>query len=163
MGRDATWVNDDGLVVGFGTRDVQNTQNGPYKTEGLVKEYVIKVYDATQLGDTDTAAMQGYEIPIPANAIIESATFVVDTTFTSGGAAVLDIGVKAKAGTDINDDGIDAAIAVGSLTAGAVISCDGALVGASVGSADAYPYFTYDTAAFTAGAGTLFIRARLDV
>lgn len=163
MARDATWTNDDGLVVGFGTRDTQNTQNGPYKTEGLVKEYVIKIHDATTLGDTDTAAMQGSEVPIPANAIIESAKLVVDTAFTSGGSAVLDVGVKAKAGTAIDDDGIDAAIAVGSLTAGAVIACDGALVGTTVGTADAYPYFSYDTAAFTAGAATLFIRARLDV
>lgn len=163
MARSSIWVNDDGLVVGFGTRDTQNTQSGPYKTEGLIKESITKVYDASTLGSTDTAEMQGYEVPIPANAIIESAELVVDTAFTSSGSAVLNIGVKSKDGTAIDEDGIDSAIAVASLTAGAVIPADGALIGESVGSEPAYVFFTYDTAAFTAGAATLFVRYRLDV
>lgn len=163
MARSSIWVNDDGLVVGFGTRDTQNTQSGPYKTEGLIKEIVTKVYDASTLEATDTAAMQGYEVPIPANAIIESSELVVDTAFTSDGSAALNIGVKSKSGTAIDADGINTAIPLMALTAGAVIPADGALVGASVGSEPAYVYFTYDTAAFTAGAATLFVRYRLDV
>lgn len=162
MGRDSTWTNDDGLVVGFGTRTSTNDQGGNVRTSGLVEEYVIKINDASTLGDTDTAAVTGDQAGLPANAIINAAYFRVNTTF-AGATAVLDIGLKQRDGTDIDDDGIDAAIAVGTLTAGTVINCDGALIGNTVGANEAVPKFTYDTAAFTAGAGELVIQYVRDV
>lgn len=156
MARDNTWTNNDGLKIGFGTLDTTNDQAGEVHTKGISKELVKVLNDASTVADTDTAAVQGDEYPIPADAIIQRAYFVVDTAF-AGATAVLDIGVKQKDGTNIDDDGIDSAIDVTSLTAGAVIECDGALVGAEVGANDAYIMFTYDTAAFTAGAGRLYI------
>ena len=150
-----TWTNEDGLLVRF------PLDNGAtVRTDGVkysdTERLVMHITDATSLGDTDTAAPVADEAYLPAGTIIKSALFVVDTAFTSGGSAVLDIGLKQSTGTNIDDDGIDAAVAVASLTANAGIESDGALVGTKLAN-DSYVMFTYDTAAFTAGAGRLFI------
>jgi hypothetical protein len=87
----------------------------------------------------------------------------VKTAFTSGGSAVLDIGLYTDDGdetsTALDDDGIDSAVAVASLGADVVISCDGAFIGVkNVGANKVYVVFTYDTAAFTAGVGVLRVK-----
>lgn len=157
MSRQATWTNPDGLVVGFGPRDTVNAQNGPYKTEGLHKESVKGVV-GVDIGATDTAAVQGYEVPIPANAVITAAYIEVDVEFDSAGdTATLSVGLKEKDGTEISADGIDSGILEAALTAGALVTCDGALIGASVGSVDSYIKFTYGTEAFTSGSGKLIV------
>lgn len=149
------WINEDGLEVRFGRDRVTQVHNGVTSAEEKV--FVYDMQDATELGDADTAAAAGDEGFIPAGAIIKDAYFVVDTAFTSGGSAVLDIGLKEADGTAIDDDGIDAAVAVAGLTADAVVIADGALVGTRL-SEDAYVSMTYDTAAFTAGAGKLVVK-----
>lgn len=161
MSRDETWLNSDGLKVGFGARTLENANAGNVRTVGIDEQMVKVLYDATALADTDTAAAQGDEVPIPAGAIIKSADFVVETAFTTT-TGTLDIGVKIKAGGASgsganDDDGIDSAVAAGALTAGAVIACDGALIGTKT-TVDLYPVFTYDTAVFTAGKGYLVVR-----
>lgn len=151
-----SWTNEDGLLVRF------NLERGAVADDGVtsLNKFVMTVADATALADADTAAEAGDRPYIPAGAVIERAYFQVDTAFTSGGAAVLDIGLKQAAGTTIDDDGIDAAVAVGSLTANAVINSDGALVPSKLAN-NSYPTITYDTAAFTAGAGKLVIEYRI--
>ena len=151
MAREYTWTNPDGLVVGYGPRDTVNPQNGPYKTEGLYKQSVKRVI-GVDTTDTDTAAVQGYEVPVPANAVLSRVYVEVTTAFDSAGdAATLDIGLKEKDGTTISADGIDADITEAALAAGAVIECDGALIGTTVGAVDAYITATWETEAFTAG------------
>ena len=150
-----TWTNEDGLLVRF-PLDNGATEVTDGSTSVTPVKFVQKVLDATTLADADTAAVAGDRPYIPAGAVIRNAIFVVDTAFTSGGSAVLDIGLKQAAGTTIDDDGIDAAIAVAGLTLGAGFESDGALVGTKLVN-DSYVTFTYDTAAFTAGAGTLVI------
>ena len=150
-----TWTNEDGLLVRFPLDNGATVRTDGVKASDT-ERLVMHITDATALGDTDTAAPVADEAFLPAGTIIKSALFVVDTAFTSGGSAVLDIGLKQAAGTNIDDDGIDAAIAVGSLTANAGIESDGALIGTKLAN-DSYVMFTYDTAAFTAGAGRLFI------
>lgn len=152
----ATWSNDDGLEVRFGLDRTTEQPSG--RTSGEEKVLTWKLADATALGDTDTAAAAGDESYIPSGAIVKDAYFVVDTAFTSGGSAVLDLGFKQAAGTNIDDDGIDAAIALTAIDAdNDVIVCDGALVGTRLAN-DSYVMATYDTAAFTAGAGKLVIK-----
>lgn len=162
MGRDSTWTNDDGLVVGFGTRTSSNDQGGNVRTSGLEEEYVIEVLDGTAIGATDTAAVTGGDYAdIPANSVITAAYFQVDTAFTSAGAATLDIGLKQRDGTEVggSDDVIDAAIALTAIdAAGETVACDGSYIGASVGANPVVPKFTYGTATFTAGAGKLVIK-----
>jgi hypothetical protein len=96
---------------------------------------------------------------IPAGSYITGASLVVTTAFTSGGSATLNIGLYNAAGTAIDADGIDATVAVADLAANKAVACNGALVGgtATVGAADAYVSWDYDTAAFTAGAAKLVI------
>lgn len=149
-----TRVNEDGLVERYGISRAVVAPDGT--TVAKERTLVFEVPDATALADTDTAAEYGDRPFIPAGAIIKDAIFVVDTAFTSGGSAVLDLGLKQADGTNIDDDGIDAAIAVASLTIRTGIISDGALVGDKM-QYDSYPMVTYDTAAFTAGAGRLFI------
>lgn len=154
-----SWTNEDGLLVRF------NTERGAVRKDGTRVgknefELVYDLNDATTLGDTDTAAPPADEVFVPAGAIITEALFVVDTTFT-GATAVLDIGLKQSDGTNIDDDGIDAAIAVADLTARSGHLSDGALIG-DIMEFDSYVMFTYDTAAFTAGAGRLIVKYVID-
>lgn len=155
-----TWNNEDGLLVRFAKDNGAAVRvDGSKEHDGRVA--VFSIGDATALGDTDTAAATGEDTYIPAGAVITEAYTIVDTAFTSGGAAVLDLGFKQLAGTNIDDDGIDAAVAVGALTANAVIAGDGALVGTKLAN-DSYFMATYDTAAFTAGAARVIVKYFLD-
>ena len=155
------WENEDGLDVKFGTERATVRIDGTKNAED--HRMVVYLSDATALGTTDTAAVtEPTEAFIPAGAVITRAYFVVDTAFTSGGSATLDIGTKQKAGTNIDDDGIDAAVAVAALAANAVIDCDGALVPGRAVTYDSYIMWTYNTAAFTAGAGRLVVEYTID-
>ena len=157
MARDATWTNGDGLVVGFGGRDTNNYEAGSVCTKGKVNQLEV-VLDWDNL--PGNGAVQGKEIGIPANSIIQSATFVVETAFTSGGATTLSIGLQEADGTVIDADGIDATVAKTAIDAvGEAVQCDGALVAgtATVGTADAYVYTTVASGPYTAGKGTLTI------
>jgi len=150
------WTNEDGLEVRFGIDRATSAPTGGTSAEEKV--HVFDIADATELGDTDTAAASGDAAFIPAGAIVKDAYLVVDTAFTSGGSAVLDLGFKEADGTNIDDDGIDAAIALGAIDADDdVIACDGALVGTRLAN-DSYVMATYDTAAFTAGAAKLVVK-----
>jgi len=148
------WTNSDGLEVRFGLDRTTSINRGVTSAEEKI--FVAYLDDATALADSDTAAVAGDEPFIPADAIIKDAYFVVDTQFT-GTNAVLDIGLKTKAGATVDDDGIDAAIAVGTLVADAVVASDGGDIGTRTAT-DVYVTFTYDTAAFTAGSGKLVVK-----
>lgn len=151
-----TWTNEDGLLVRF-PLDNGATEVGDGQTSVTPVKLVWEVEDATALGDTDTATVAGDRPFIPSGAVIRDAYFVVDTAFTSGGSAVLDVGLKTADGSTVNDDdGLITGEAVGNLTLGAVISADGAQLNTKIAN-DLYPTFTYDTAAFTAGAGKLVV------
>ena len=158
MARDNIWTNADGLVVGFGTRTVTTSSGATPSTRGAYKEVVLTL-KGTDLGDTvaatDDAIVHGVEIP--ADALLLSADLFVTTAFTSGGSAVLDIGVYQADGTIVDDDGIDAAIAVATLTDNAVVACNGADIGTVTATAVKIGA-SYDTAAFTAGEAKLVVR-----
>jgi len=152
------WSNKDGLAVHFGTRDTVTDEPRARKTStaGEVQELKLHI-TGENLGDTLTATDVAGAAFIPAQSLIKSAYLIVDEAFTSGGSAVLDLGTYTAAGAAIDDDGIDAAIAVASLVDNFVVDpCDGALVGTVV-TADSYLGATYDTAAFTAGHATLVV------
>lgn len=96
------------------------------------------------------------QLLIPKGALITSAILFVTTAFTSSGSAVLNLGTETPAGGTVDADGIDA-IAVASLTAGAVIVCDGAQIG--VANKDNALQLSVDdaTATFTAGEARLVV------
>jgi hypothetical protein len=158
--REEYWSNQDGLVVGFGQRDVSCNSAKKIAVEGAVEELVLDVTDATLLEDTQAvdgnALVNGAEIP--AGSLIISATLVVTEAFTSGGAAVLDVGTyDADSGAAVDDDSLIAAEALGNLSLNAVITGAGADVGAVV-TQRVKLAATFDTAVYTAGKARVVIK-----
>jgi hypothetical protein len=154
------WTNEDGLVINFGTERAAVNKTGT--SAASVVQTLIVDLDWTDI--TTVAAHTGNisarDAFIPAGAAIKSAIFSVSEAFTSGGSATLGIGTGTVAGVAIDADGVDATVAKTALDAiGDQVQCDGAQVGStlSVGTADAYIYFTTGTAAWTAGAGRLVV------
>ncbi len=159
--REEYWSNQDGLVVGFGQRDVSCNSAKKIAVEGAVEELVLDLTDATVLEDVQAvdgnAVVNGSEIP--AGSLIVSATLVVTEAFTSGGAAVLDIGTyDADSAAAVDDDSIFAAVALGALSLNAVIVASaGADIGAVV-TQRVKIAATFDTAAYTAGKARVVIK-----
>lgn len=157
MAKERRWTNADGLVVGFGTRTVASS-SGAQPSVGGQRQQVVLTIKGTDLADavaTDSDAIV-HGVTIPADSLLESAKLYVTTAF-AGATAVMDIGIyNASTGAAVDDDGIDAAVAVGTLTDNAVVACDGALIG-SVLANNSKVGVSYDTAAFTAGEATLVV------
>jgi hypothetical protein len=151
------WSNSDGLAVHFGTRDVTTTGSHRIADNGATEKLYMYI-TGTDLADAVSATSDQivYGPVIPNGATILSATLKVNTAFTSGGSAVLDLGLYDKDGSIVDDDGIDAAIAVASLTLGAEIAADGADINTVVATTGGVKLgASYDTAAFTAGEAIL--------
>ncbi len=146
--------NEDGLTVKFGQDRAALKESGITSAEEKVLTFKI---EGEKLVDADTDASDGHDAFIPAGALIKDAVLLVSEAFTSDGSAVLDLGFKEADGSTVDDDGVDAAIALGSLTAGAAIVSDGADIGTAAAT-DVYVTATYDTAAFTGGKATLVIK-----
>lgn len=148
----ADWTNSDGLEVRFKNPDAGPTGAG-LSTMGAVKNISVDFDFATAI----TAAADGHEAFIPANAYIKAATLIVISAMT-GTSGTLTIGLAQKDGTVIDADGIDAAVAQATLVANAVVKCDGALAGgtAGIGAANGYLY-TSTGGTVTGGRGRLVV------
>jgi len=158
MARDNYWTNQDGLVVGFGPHTADEGVSTQGSVKGNIQQVVLKI-KGTELVDAGAPNAQylASSVVIPVDAYLVSARLFVTTAFTSGGSAVLDIGVyDVDADAIEDDDGIDSAIAVATLVDNFDVACDGALVG-SVLAQNSKIYASYDTAAFTAGEATLVV------
>jgi len=162
------WVNSDGLEVRFGSEKATNRLGGSLSTYGAMQEVRVKIL-GTKVPSTDAPIDK--KVTIPTNSYLDAVTsqLFVDTTFTSGGSATLDIGLMNDDGdgtySTLDDNGIDAAIAVGTLVLDYDTVPNGAQMGTSpVNSTTAtLPLVLshgYGTAAFTAGAATLVLRYR---
>jgi hypothetical protein len=173
------WTNSDGLTLTFGRRDVAGGVNErplvrAVNRSGSEQELIVD-FDFNHLGSAESAAptewwdedASGGIVPdrpsnqharIPANATLESATLYVKTAF-AGATANLNLGLYQADATAIDVDGIDAAIDILVIDAdGDVVACDGVLIGADVGAADAFIGAHADTGAFTAGEARLVVR-----
>lgn len=152
MSRASTWANADGLSVGFGAHDSSNENAATIRTEGNVELWQFPInYD--NLATIGTAP-SSKSIPIPANATILRGNLHVTEAFLGG--TNIDFGLMNSAGTAIDDDGLDVAVLTAALTLNAVIDFDGALIGANVGTADAY-FGTVVTGTYTAGKGIVTV------
>ena len=69
---------------------------------------------------------------VPANARVLSFTIKVHEDFTATTATALDFGLQEPDGTEVDNDGLAAAVAIGTLVEGAILDGAGALVGANV-------------------------------
>lgn len=162
MSRSSSYVNADGLKVGFGTRTTDNAAAGNVRTDGLRSEVVKQVASAvTGVATTDVTKPQGDEVPIPAGSIIRAVKYIATVAHTGTGA-LLNIGIKPKGGTGGTVDGLIKDATMASLTKGSVTVGAGSLVGTQLAE-DAYITVCYKTAAFTAGAGYITVEYDLPV
>lgn len=152
-----TWLNNDGLLVKFGTEKAVPEVAGEYKTYGATRT-VECVLDLTTL-TASSAIIAGVDnARFPTGAQIESVEVVTEVAATGSGA-VFNLGfIKNDRSTALDADGLIAALPLASvdaagertlLTVGA--SYAGALIGTSLTDVGPYLVADYDTAAFTAG------------
>lgn len=153
-----SYTNADGLRV------LTNADQGTVKTQGTAGNDPVQVIVVdltfTGIGSSFGASNIDLNNPyIPAGSLIKRADLVMTTAATSGGAATLTIGTYNAAGTAIDADGIDAAVAITAIDAdGDTVRCDGAhLTTGGYVSENAYIGAIYGTAAFTAGVGKLYV------
>lgn len=158
-------VNADGLYLRYGRGEGQLGRGGQYHDLGAhrVIELDLVGTDLNAFDEaTDPTTVLDYHVRIPKGAYLEKAELEVEVAF-AGASATLDIGLvkasdMAPAFSDLDDDGIDAAIAVTAIDAvGDTITCDGALIG-TVLATDAGGYLISaeaNTASFTAGKAKL--------
>lgn len=118
MTRKATWTNADGLVVGFGPNTPQLTGADAKNYGGIggAKTALTK-FDWKNLNAAATI-----NVPVPAGARILDVRLVVDTAFTSTGTNTITVGD----GSDADGFITATAATTATLTAGAVITVDGA-------------------------------------
>jgi hypothetical protein len=149
------YVNADGLEILTAGEAGVAAKRG---TAVSPKKALVMTITGTDLASS-AATPQDHDAFIPAGSFITSASLIVTSAFTSGGAATLTIGAYQQDGTTVDADGIDATVALAALAANKGVACDGALVGgtATVGAADVYIEANYGTAAFTAGEAKLVI------
>lgn len=154
-----SYTNADGLFI------LTDGAQGSVASEGVTarasRQTIVVDITAANTGASFGASNIDPLAPtIPANAIIVNADLVVTTPFASAGGGTLTIGTYNAAGSAIDADGIDAAIAVTAIDAdGDVVQCDGAQVSGlvTVGGAAAYIGWNYGTAVFQSGAAKLIV------
>lgn len=149
------YLNADGLYLKYGTERTVANKAGEYRFDGPLHCEEVKI-TLTAVGTNSTILSD--VTAIPAGARIEEVEIVTETGATSGGSAVLNLGlIRTDRTTAYDADGLVAALAitaydaagektvirVGSTGAGAFLGTTLANTGLLV--AD------WDTAAFTAG------------
>jgi hypothetical protein len=153
-----TWMNNDGLYIKYGTDRSTAAKVGAFETLQSGMHVIEANLNLTEL--TASAAIVSDSFIVPKGWTIMRAEIIATTAATSGGAAVLNVGIQRRdRSTEIDYDGIIAALALTSIdTKGETTSFSkggtsaGALVG-TVTDATYTGYLTadYDTAAYTAG------------
>lgn len=155
------WNNADGLQVMYGTEQGRANRVGTVKTFGprnSVKVVIDVVNSNLVSGTTGARVALVDNLVIPQGALITSARLTVLTAFTSSGSGTLDIGLAKLDGTELDFDGIDAAIATSALNAvGKTVACDGALINGVALTAPGVAYIKAGTAAFQLGKAEVII------
>lgn len=150
--------SSQGTAQHYGPRDTNDGLDNSVSTMGLTQQREL-YFDFAQanagLPVTDADEDAGVLV-IPANSIVTAAYLEVSTAFTSGGSATLELGIETVAGGTVDANGLDT-IAVAALTALSWTVLDGAIVGATVGTADVQISIDDATAVFTAGQGRLIV------
>jgi hypothetical protein len=125
MARQDTWVNADGLRVGFGARDSFNEFDANVHTVGRIKQMEV-IFNADNVGTlADAVAPLSKDFQIPAGSVVVRSTARVLQAVT--GATDFIIGLKDYDDGASNDpNGLHTAFAA--VTAGTVDPGDGALI-----------------------------------
>ena len=144
------WYNQDGLLVKSGADEGLIKKAGVYasKFDDInVIEAIVTFADFNAFG-TDTILSD--TLIIPDGARVKAAYIYVETAFAGAGASLRVGALRSDRTTAYDDDGLVAATAVGSLTAGATITGAGALINTTLAN-DALFTATVTGANFTAG------------
>lgn len=154
----AAWtggINDDGLLVKFGTGEATVGIAG--EVNSMNNEHIVEL-ELTATSLADASAIFSQHTVIPSGAFIRRVEVQTEVAVTSGGAATLNVGLnKLDRTTAIDADGLVAALALASFNAAGetVLLTTGATgAGALIGTVLAFPGILvadFDTAAFTAG------------
>ena len=157
-----TWLDPDGLFHKFGPTKAVANKGGEYKNYGTLREVELKI-DLTALTQAET--IQSDQVFIPAGARLQEVEIEVLTVGATGVA--IDVGLtKTDRTTEIDFDGILAAVVVANLTAGNKINLvkGGTNAGALIGSGTSTAFVGMVSAsattatAFTTGSILLKIR-----
>ncbi len=125
--------NADGLEQAYGREQgVASTTGTVHMEGGLHKALVTLDFTDLPLAADGIARLDPLPVALfPKDIVIESATIKVDVAFTSGGAATLDLGLQEEDGTEIDNNGLFAAVTVASMNSvGDVVVGGGALINA---------------------------------
>ena len=144
MARKETWINADGLEVGFGPVVAGNTTAGAQETKGKIKQLQLNVDVAAGLLSVGDAISQKHS-GIPTGAYIVNADYIAEVDFD----AAVEFGTADVDSTVIDQDGL---VATGTTTAEGA----GALIG-TVTTEVNYLVVTATTTAPTAGKGQLLV------
>jgi len=151
-----TWLNADGLYIKYGVDEAVQNTGGGVKAFGKTQLVEFTVTAADLTASVGSVGFLSDTVFLPKNAYIESVEIFVETAF-AGAGATLDIGLyKKDRTTALSANGLAAAVATASLTAGASVAGAGALVKTRTAEPALITY-RKNTANFTAGKAVIRI------
>lgn len=105
------WINDDGLVVRFGTLRSEKAKVASYVSDGP-RRYAEFLVQASDLPDSDTGGaavseILSYDVRIPEGAYLEAVEIVPGTTWTGTETPVLSVGLTPSDELDPGDTGAE--------------------------------------------------------
>jgi hypothetical protein len=163
MPRQNTWVNSDGLVVGFGTHSSDNMVPAVTSEKGAVKTMQMLIVGTQVPSSWTSSTVPPQAAQIKRGSYIQRAKLVVQQVFTSGGAATLSIGTYSPtATTDVAAGLLSAAAlttidAVGEVSVLAGTLVNGTIAVGATSDSDVIILPIFGTAAFTAGRAVLTV------
>jgi hypothetical protein len=162
MPRQNTWVNSDGLVVGFGTHTSDNMVPAVTSEKGAVKTMQLLIVGTQVPTSWSSSTVPPQAAQIKRGSYIQRAKLVVQQIFT-GSSSTLSIGTYSPTGTTDVAAGLLSAAALTTIDAvGEVSVLAGTLVNGTVAvgatsDSDVIILPTWGTAAFTAGRAVLTV------
>lgn len=108
MSREDTWTNQDGLVVGYGTRDTESKSGSSSSTVGSKGELVVDFDLTNPYGGDDDISSDTSRAYLPRNAAIQSVRlYQTDSYDVTADTFTIDVGLWNLAGdTAIDADGL---------------------------------------------------------
>lgn len=131
-----TWLNQDGLLIKFGTTEGRIDNAGEYE-DVYAGQTVLEVrINATEISTVASTLLgTGYNAGIPANAIITAVDIFTETALTSGGTPTLNIGLAKSIDFNVlSQTSLAAAVPFASIsTVGTLFSVSSGVTGANKG------------------------------
>lgn len=148
------YTNADGLNLRFGPAQAKESLVGSPEQAGVYKTYEFEIVASRLPTFGNTVILDElFSAAIPVGSFIKGAQLTVIEPFASAGSATLTLGlIREDGATFIDEDGIDAAIALTAIDGeGEAVDCDGALVKGPALDYNGYVSASVGTANFTAG------------